>query len=67
MHDKFLKIENAAKLIDVSTWTIRKWIQDRKIRVYRFGGSIRIKESDLLAFAKVTQSIYELEDNSLDN
>jgi excisionase family DNA binding protein len=54
MEKQFLKIENAAKLIDVSPWTIRKWIKERNLRFYRFGGAIRIKESDLLAFATIS-------------
>jgi len=60
MNKEFLKIENAAKLIDVSPWTLRNWIKEGKIRTYRFGGAIRIKESDLLAFAKITQTINEM-------
>jgi excisionase family DNA binding protein len=53
MDKQFLKIENAAKLIDVSPWTIRKWIKERNLKFYRFGGAIRIRESDLLAYATV--------------
>ncbi len=51
---RYFKVENAALLIDVSPWTIRKWIKERKLRIYRFGGAVRIKESDLIAFANVT-------------
>ena len=50
----YLKVEDAAMLIDVSPWTIRKWIKERRIRIYHFGGAVRIRESDLLAFASVT-------------
>ena len=55
-----MKITTAAKLIDVSPWTIRKWIKERKIPTYRFGGSVRIKESDLIDFAKVTPCVDDL-------
>lgn len=55
--DRFMNVENAAELIAVSIETIRKWIKQRKIRVYRFGGAVRIRESDLLAFAKVDPGI----------
>ena len=50
----YLKVADAAILIDVSPWTIRKWIKERRIRIYRFGGAVRIRESDLMAFASVT-------------
>ena len=50
----FLKIDQAAEFIHVSPWTIRKWINERKLRSYRFGGAIRIRLSDLLSFADVT-------------
>jgi excisionase family DNA binding protein len=52
----YLKVADAAVLIAVSPWTIRKWIKERKIRIYRFGGAVRIRESDLLAFASITPS-----------
>ena len=60
MKDRFIKIESAAELIDVSIWTIRKWVNQRKIRTYRFGRSVRIKESDLFKLAEVTPSISEM-------
>ncbi|RPJ05544.1 MAG: DNA-binding protein [Spirochaetaceae bacterium] len=53
MDKQFLKIENAAKLIDVSPWTIRKWIKERNLPSYRFGGGVRIRESYLSAYATV--------------
>jgi len=60
MKERFRKIESAAELIDVSIWTIRKWVNQRKIRTYRFGRSVRIKESDLFSLAEVTPSISEI-------
>ena len=56
----YLKVENAALLIDVSPWTIRKWIKEHKIRIYRFGGAIRIRESDLMEFATITPGIRDV-------
>ena len=53
---KYLSVQSAASLIDVSPWTIRKWIKLKRIPVYKFGGAVRIKESDLLNFAELTQS-----------
>jgi len=62
MKTEYLKIETAARFIDVSTWTIRKWINQRLITSYKFGGAVRIKESDLLAFPKVKISVNELQE-----
>ena len=63
MKQKFFKIEKAAELIDVSPWTIRKWVQEKRIRTYRFGGAVRIEESDLLDFAHITPSRDEWNQN----
>ncbi len=66
IYSHFLNVENAAILIDVSPWTIRKWIKEKRIRIYRFGGAVRIKESDLMAFASITPSrrdIYKTQNN----
>ncbi len=56
MKDRFIKIATAAELTELSPETIKKWIRQRKIRSYKFGRAVRIKESDLLAFAKETAS-----------
>ena len=66
MDKQYLKIENAAEMIDVSHWTLRRWIKEKKIRTYKFGGSVRIKISDLMAFAKVTPSRYEIKEKVFD-
>jgi excisionase family DNA binding protein len=50
MSEKYVSVQTAAQMIAVSPWTIRKWIRQHKIRVYRFGGAIRIKVDDLLSF-----------------
>ena len=49
--EKYLKLEEAAGRISISIHTLRKWIATRKIRYYKFGGAVRIKESDLYDFA----------------
>lgn len=54
--DSFLKLENAAAFLDVSIWTLRKWVKQRKIRTYRFGRAVRIRMSDLIDFADVMPS-----------
>lgn len=56
MNDRFLKIERVAQMTDLSVHTIRKWVKEKRIRTYRFGRAVRIRESDLLRFAKVSPS-----------
>ena len=55
--EQYMKIEEAARYINVSIYTIRKWIRLRKLRYYKFGGSVRIKESDLIEMAVEYSSI----------
>ena len=50
-------------MTDLSIWTLRKWVNECRIRSYRFGGAVRIKESELIKFAKVTPSVDELIDD----
>ena len=56
-NEQYLKINQAANMIVVSPWTIRKWIKERRLPFYRFGGTIRIKEKDLIGFAERIESI----------
>jgi len=37
-----LKIQEAAELMNVSPWTIRKWIRDKKLDVVRLGRALRV-------------------------
>ena len=68
MKEQFLKIETVAEMLEVSVWTVRKWILKRRIRVYKFGRAVRIRESDVLDFGKVIPSIDEMkEEFNLDN
>jgi excisionase family DNA binding protein len=60
MDKQFLKIEHVAKILDVSPWTVRKWIKQRKIRTYRFGGAVRLEISDIMLFAQISQSLSEI-------
>jgi len=55
----FLTIKSGAQLIFVSERTLRRWIADRKIRSYRFGGIFRIKKDGLLNFGEVRETIDE--------
>jgi excisionase family DNA binding protein len=56
VNKRYLNVEHAAEMLDVSVWTIRKWIKERRLCTYRFGRAVRINMDDLLAFASVTPS-----------
>jgi excisionase family DNA binding protein len=58
--NQYLSIKHAASLIDVSHWTICKWIQERRIPFSRFGRAIRIHVDDLVGFAERIESVDEL-------
>ena len=60
MKDRFIKIETAAKMTELSPETIKKWVRQRRIRSYKFGRAVRIRESDLLKFAKELPSRKEI-------
>jgi excisionase family DNA binding protein len=48
---RFFAISAVADLFDVSTRSVRRWIKSGDLPVHRFGGVVRISESDLRAFA----------------
>ncbi len=60
MTDRFIKIETAARMTELSPETIKKWVRHRRIRSYKFGRAVRIRESDLLKFAKELPSRKEI-------
>ncbi len=60
MKDRFIKIETAARMTELSPETIKKWVRQRRIRSYKFGRAVRIRESDLLKFAKELPSRKEI-------
>lgn len=47
-----IKISRAAKLADVSPSTIWRWILDRKLRSWKWGGHRRVSEAELYALAR---------------
>lgn len=50
--DEWLTIEEAAKYLKLSVPAIRKYIGNGKLKHYRNGRIIRIKQSDLDSFLK---------------
>lgn len=47
--EKYLKVKEAATIANVCPGTIRNWIRWRKLKAYKPGTDLRIKESDLEA------------------
>jgi excisionase family DNA binding protein len=48
--DQLLSIEQSAKVLGVSVWTLRKWIADGKIRSAKLGSRRLIPVSELKRF-----------------
>ena len=47
---KFYTIEQIAECVDVSTRTVRRWIEKGLLAAFRVGGLVRIAEADFQAF-----------------
>ena len=48
--------EEAADWLRVTSRTVRQLVRDDKLRVVRFGGSVRIDPSDLRSFIRNTKT-----------
>ena len=47
---KFYTIVHVAEMLDVSVRTVRRWIGNGELAVYRFGAAVRVAEVDLRTF-----------------
>jgi excisionase family DNA binding protein len=47
---KFFTIGQVAELLEVSTRTVKRWLDAKLLVAHRFGGVVRIGEQDLRAF-----------------
>lgn len=50
MEEAYYSTKRVAKILDVKTITIRRWIQSGKLIAYKIGKELRIKKSDLDSF-----------------
>lgn len=50
--DNFLNVNQVAFILKVHPLTIRRYLKEGKLKAVRFGGNIRIKESQLNEFNK---------------
>jgi len=48
--DKLWTVKEVAEYLKVTTTTVNNWIQDGKLKAYKVGGALRIKEVDLIEF-----------------
>jgi excisionase family DNA binding protein len=48
--EEFYSVGEVAEMLHVSTKTVRRWIEGRKIMAHQFGRLIRIAHSDLKQF-----------------
>ena len=49
---KLLTPSQVADLVQVDRRTVYMWVSEGKLKGYKFGSRVRIKESDLAAFMK---------------
>jgi excisionase family DNA binding protein len=47
---RFFSVSHIAEHLDVSTKTVRRWIEAGQLHVHRFGRRVRIADDDLAAF-----------------
>ena len=47
---KFYTIDQIAEFVEVSTRTVRRWIQNKLLVAHRINGLVRISEGDFQAF-----------------
>jgi excisionase family DNA binding protein len=47
---KFFTVAEVAQSLDVSTRSVRRWIENSELAAHRFGRAVRIAECDLEAF-----------------
>ena len=50
MEERFIKVEDIAKELDVEPETVREWIRAKKLPAYKIGREYRIERSDYEAF-----------------
>lgn len=50
MEETYYSTKRVAKIFDVKTISIRRWIQSGKLIAYKIGKDLRIKKSDLDKF-----------------
>ena len=57
--ETFFHIRDVADALDVSTRTVRRWIDRRLLRVHRFGRLVRVSNNNLKSFLAKRDAEYE--------
>lgn len=52
MEDEFISVEDAAKRLGLHPDSIRRFIRNRELKAFRFGGVYRIRKADFEEFIK---------------
>ena len=47
---RFLTITEVAEIIEVSTRTVRRWIEQKQLVAHYFGAAVRVADTDLKSF-----------------
>ncbi len=55
------EVEDVAKMLGVSERTVRRWIEDKKLKAMKLGRGWRIEHDDLMEFMKTRTNIQETE------
>ncbi len=53
MEETYYSTKRIAKILDLKTITIRRWIKSGKLIAYKIGKELRVKKSDLDKFLSV--------------
>jgi excisionase family DNA binding protein len=52
MSERFLRLSEVQRMLDVSRSTVWRWTAENGLKIVRIGSVTRIRESDLSAFLK---------------
>jgi excisionase family DNA binding protein len=50
--DEWLSVEEIAQILKIDEETVRRWIRNRQLKGYRFGGILRVRRDDFDKFVK---------------
>lgn len=63
--ENLLNVRQAAFILKVHPLSVRRYIQQKKLKAVKAGGNVRIKESDLLEFNKEYTPLTKSEENPI--
>lgn len=63
--ENLLNVRQAAFILKVHPLSVRRYIQQKKLKAVKVGGNVRIKESELLEFNKDYSPTVRNEENAI--